>query len=294
MGTTIPSTVPVTCPGCQHEGPAFVTLLGKSSRCKKCGYVFCLPKHVRIGCPACETLLRVPVEMLGHEVCCRFCQASFHATLGQADGRRRNRRLGRRPPTTEEALARLVAEHEAIRAELDRLRMEREDSRQDRRELEDLRARLDRLQAVRPPTLVSPPMPTPSISTMPKRSSSIPSAARIGSLHRGAKPAGAPSVSIRELIERLAGCEAMTDRLIGRLRAEQERRHEDRRSFASTLDRLQGELARAREGFDPASARDSARDEIDAGASAEESSHDGLEAIAMPAPARLSDCGVAG
>ncbi len=284
MGTTIPSTVPVTCPGCQHEGPAFVTLLGKSSRCKKCGHVFCLPKHVRIGCPACETLLRVPVEMLGHEVSCRFCQANFHAALGQADGRRRNGRLGRRPPTTEEALVRLVAEQAAIRAELGRLRAESNDhSRQDRRELEDLRARLDRLQAVRPPTLVSPPMPIPAISTLPKRSSSIPSAARMGSLPRGAKPAGTPSVSIRELIERLAGCEAMTDRLIGRLKAEQERRHEDRRSFASTLERLQTELARARDGFGPA----------DVDSPAEDHATEAPEAIAMPAPARLSDCGVA-
>lgn len=281
MGMTIPSTVPVTCPGCQHEGPAFVTLLGKSSRCKKCGHVFCLPRHVRIGCPACESLLRVPVEMLGHEVACKFCDTTFRATLGQADGRRRNRRLGRRPPSTEEALIRLVAEQAAIRAELGRLRAESDDhSRQDRRELEDLRARLDRLQAVRPPTLVSPPLPP---SPAPKRSSSIPSAARMGSLSRGAKPAAAPSVSIRELIERLAGCEAMTDRLIGRLRAEQERRHEDRRSFASTLERLQNELARARDGFGL----------DDVAATAEEHASEAPDAIAMPAPARLSDCGVA-
>ena len=53
-------TVPVVCPSCRHEGPAFIYLLGRLSRCKMCGHNFPIPRHIRIACPGCGYGLRVP------------------------------------------------------------------------------------------------------------------------------------------------------------------------------------------------------------------------------------------
>jgi hypothetical protein len=42
------STVSVTCPGCRHEGPAYVYLLGELCRCKMCGHDFLMPRYFRM------------------------------------------------------------------------------------------------------------------------------------------------------------------------------------------------------------------------------------------------------
>ena len=87
MGIASPSraTVPVACPSCRHEGPAFVYLLGKRSRCKKCEHNFTMPRNVRMGCPHCLAELRVPAEAIGRDVACKFCGASFHAEPARAE-----------------------------------------------------------------------------------------------------------------------------------------------------------------------------------------------------------------
>jgi hypothetical protein len=73
------STVPVACPSCRHEGPAYLFLLGKLSRCKMCGHDFPMPGHVRIRCPGCGLGLRVPAEMIDRDVSCKFCNQGFRA-----------------------------------------------------------------------------------------------------------------------------------------------------------------------------------------------------------------------
>ena len=73
------STVPVACPSCRHEGPAYLFLLGKLSRCKMCGHDFPMPGHVRIRCPGCGLGLRVPAEMIDRDVSCKFCNQAFRA-----------------------------------------------------------------------------------------------------------------------------------------------------------------------------------------------------------------------
>ena len=73
------ATVPVACPNCRHEGPAYVYLLGRLSRCKMCGHNFPIPKHVRMGCPGCGFSLRVPSELIDSDVSCKFCQRAFRA-----------------------------------------------------------------------------------------------------------------------------------------------------------------------------------------------------------------------
>jgi hypothetical protein len=78
------STVPVTCPSCRHEGPAYRYLLGKISRCKMCGHDFRMPGHVRIPCPGCRFGLRVPAELIDHDVSCKFCDQGFRVVPAMA------------------------------------------------------------------------------------------------------------------------------------------------------------------------------------------------------------------
>jgi hypothetical protein len=80
MCTTTKSTVPVRCPNCRHQGPAFSYLLGQRSRCKICNHVFQIPKHVRIDCPGCGIALRVLSEEIDRHVICKFCSQAFRVS----------------------------------------------------------------------------------------------------------------------------------------------------------------------------------------------------------------------
>ncbi len=80
MCTTTKSTVPVRCPNCRHQGPAFSYLLGQRSRCKMCNHVFQIPKHVRIDCPGCGIALRVLSEEIDRHVICKFCSQAFRVS----------------------------------------------------------------------------------------------------------------------------------------------------------------------------------------------------------------------
>jgi DNA-directed RNA polymerase subunit M/transcription elongation factor TFIIS len=274
MGIASPSrsTVPVACPSCRHEGPAFVDLLGKRSRCKKCGHNFTMPRNVRMGCPHCLAELRVPAEAIGRDVACKFCGASFRAEPARAERRRLERNApepSQRVTSLERDLSRVSGEHEGLRAELARLRAEHEHrGRRDHREIEELRAQLDRLAAVqaaasrevdRPVPLVPPAArpgtpPSSMVRHVPQANGHArPTPASFGRGRRGGAglqarpdPGGA---ALREVIDRLASCEAMTDRLLVRLKSAQEQRELDREAYAKVLERLQEELTRARGDF---------------------------------------------
>jgi hypothetical protein len=258
-----------------------------------------------MGCPHCEALLRIPAEMIGREVVCKLCDATFLAEPAQADGRPTRAEAeasSGRIPSLERDLARILAEHAAIRSELGRLRAESDDlSRRERREIEAIRAQVERLASAsarpereREPAGTSPfPRPAAPAAAMPapRRPAHVGGPGRIATAPPGRKPQGAAGskagggVSLRELLERLAGCEAMTDRLIARLKSEQERRHEDRTVFATVLERLQGELTRARQGFA------TGRGEPDE--SAERDGPPAKDSGSIAMPARLPEYGVA-
>ncbi len=308
MGVSRRSTVPVTCPRCQHEGPAFLYLLGKWSRCKQCGHGFAIPNTVRMGCPHCQALLRVPAEMIGRDVACKFCDEPFRADPVRAERSRpgpEDLRSPERSASLEGDLFRFLGEQEAFRGELGRFREEIDElSRRERREIQEIQTRVDRLAAVRsafareadqPDRLAKPT--TPHIaprSSMAKHLGQAhghawTAAPANGRTHRGAaaaKPRPAPvDAALREVTERLVSCEAMTDRLIARLRSTQEQRAEDRATFARVIERLHDELARARDQFgtnpaDPVSTTE--RDDPEGGK---------LDAIAMTTC--LPDSGVA-
>ena len=70
-------TIPVRCPKCLHQGPAFSYLLGRRSRCKMCNHSFLIPKHLRVVCPGCSVGLRVLPEAIGRNVACKFCNQEF-------------------------------------------------------------------------------------------------------------------------------------------------------------------------------------------------------------------------
>jgi hypothetical protein len=82
------STVPVTCPGCRHEGPTYVYLLGELCRCKMCGHDFLMPRHVRMGCPGCGIGLRVLGVMIDCDVSCKFCYQVFRAAPALVSNRK--------------------------------------------------------------------------------------------------------------------------------------------------------------------------------------------------------------
>jgi hypothetical protein len=48
-----------------------------------CGQVFPMPRVVRIPCSRCRHVLRVPAEMIGREVACKFCDQTFRADPGR-------------------------------------------------------------------------------------------------------------------------------------------------------------------------------------------------------------------
>ncbi len=128
-------TVPVQCPHCRHEGPAFSYLLGQRSRCKMCNQVFQMPKHFRIACPECGVSLRVLLEMIGRDVVCKFCDHAFHivsdpSRVRSASCRDQNATADPTPDRTREHAVSLTVEAalEAARAEV--IRMEQERSEQ--------------------------------------------------------------------------------------------------------------------------------------------------------------------
>jgi hypothetical protein len=310
MGKTSRSTVPITCPHCQHEGPAFVYLLGRVSRCKKCRQTFSMPRNVRMDCPHCRALLRVPAELIGRDVACKFCHAMFRANPARAERRRPEPAdLGspESPSATEWDLSQIFGDHEDLREQIGRLRAEIDELfRRERREIEEIRSQVDRLAAVRSafareadgpdrPVRPAKPIGAPHSSIAKHIShanghgltliaASPPAREPRGAARAKAQPSPGDA-ALRELIERLAGCEAMTDRLIARLRSAQEQRAEDRATFARVIERLHDELNRARDRFGPG------RVVPDPSTERDDSGDGPIDAIA--ASPGLPDCGVA-
>ncbi len=125
-------TVPVQCPHCRHQGPAFVHLLGKHSRCKMCNHVFRIPRNIRIACPGCGIALRVLSEAIGRNVVCKFCDQAFRVDSGllanvthSCPGEHPVAGTTRIRPPVDRGISEIAESLNSARAELTRIEQER-------------------------------------------------------------------------------------------------------------------------------------------------------------------------
>ena len=170
----------------------------------------------------------------------------------------------------EEALLRILSEQGALQSELQRLRSERETLlEQSRVEIESLRTQLKFLEEQR--LVVAPALaarPSAASQAIPQLQPSI---ARNQARENGncrifsTRPPHKPSPGgnsktgphggrtvLRDAIDRISHCESKADQLVAQLKTAQQEREFERQNFEKVLERLLGELTRAKSEFDVA------------------------------------------
>ena len=273
-----------------------------------------MPGVVWIPCSRCRAVLRVPAEMIGRNVACKFCHQTFRADPAQilvrdpsaaaplpladdtvldawqyvvppapeTETPRVRAEFPRSQPheqeqsgrilALEQALDRILAEHEELQVELRRLRAENQTLlRTGWEEIERLRGQLVRPAQMGDAIEREPDRSGPG--ARPSRPFRQPASARtvaptnghgrvlsLKPLHRQGSVTRAHSghrggAALREALGLLANCERMADQLVTELKTTQQERDQARAAIERVLERLRDDLSRAQGEFETARAQ---------------------------------------